>query len=1508
MGTQDDAPSVLSSDDVVELTRFAREKTNIDIQIELIERQPRIEVFEGLRDYCPDDGVLSAAEASLRERESHIDRMIGERDHMAAEVERFNVSDMNRLRKVAKASSQGHMSARDTDLIEITLDTIYSLDKLQKLLATRKASLDLARQRLAWERRLCECWTELDLIAREVEAFVQHKARWSPAEYSRRAQASASSNASEEAAQVSAPGHSAEHGRLASLASWQLTGEALELEAARANLRIATLAQEAVPQAGSLLDAIIDQCQVPEKFIDEQEKLEEALPDLVARGSFAAELTAQWERADVIYRRFKALRRQARDIDGGVVERLGEIPSPSALESLRRSMGEVLDALDGVLVYDRSNINASMVPPGGACVFPPQVAPPSPTHPAFPDQQHLNAEIQGVLQKDARSTLKKVWLANAAVTRYGNCLALFDEARLSVINLVQPVDALRHAANDAEQRCRSAIGALNAPQAPMSPEMTLMRQCQEGLDSAMASASKRRSDALFNVKRCEAAGMPDARTWLAADAALDALAGDLDAAAAARRRLAALADILSDSDGLRTAISEEEERLDHLARTLYALAAGTKDVLSFAQGPAIEQRRVADQLEAASSALAASNVNIVKLCEDDDALARRCKVAEATIDAVGGAPWRLHEKITQLKALLEEIRQSVAQVEALQRAYAHRDRLEARISEVRRLIDRQKASLLEDWTDQLGVACQAASNAVATLQSVRTDLEEFDRTCVDSARPSVSSSMVAGTFGSSGSSINDHLNSIWMQLKADMEGEAARASELSRFVDALDQHKNLHAAFDGCRDALVACIGGDSDSTHDVRPRPADIEAAKEAFDSLCAVGDQLRDAAALGAIQNAEAIHARLASQTRLSELDRLRLRFDEFVSRKDRLASSQREPPPVPPRRAQATQRALGLGFGPKHHGPAPHKDLRTNQAGGTSSADTTCLAALLLRSREGPIALQTIDDQGRLQMRQLLDLPREEDFEAGKHFWAQLCAEADELKLRTSGSSDHRMESKARHLARDVANKAQRFGDLCAFASAAAAIDRQQSHLIQMADSLSGFAVYDPTAHDHDSSIESRPDTPRSASSSGKTLCLEDRLEDGIAELGRLLERAKADSVRVRSDVRVRRRLAKLVRSNVEVTHTARAALNPDDSLGPDPSDDDDGLSTCTFSSFDRLDTLGWETASLGGFSRARSASIEGPLSRQGSPYASSVMLRGGSSSRASVRSPLGAHVVYAAANSMDRPMPQTPSRIPRTPGKTRQPSQPVQPREGAVTPASQPNRYRANPKNRLDVAVGRIVNRLPMKVKVSPVSAPGPRAERPGFKDESGQYWVGDPEPKLCFCRILRSKTVMVRVGGGWQELSQFILQHYAHLAGLTITPTSSPIAARTTPAASPWLRSASTSTPSCTRSLVLRQQQQQQQQRTGRLATPSYSGSPLTYSRQRVESMPVDGSGSPYHAARIPSLVSIGGGDERTPSKTSYNRRYASSSIATPSSVSSAATPRDDHGAIEGVIDAKLSLY
>jgi hypothetical protein len=88
-------------------------------------------------------------------------------------------------------------------------------------------------------------------------------------------------------------------------------------------------------------------------------------------------------------------------------------------------------------------------------------------------------------------------------------------------------------------------------------------------------------------------------------------------------------------------------------------------------------------------------------------------------------------------------------------------------------------------------------------------------------------------------------------------------------------------------------------------------------------------------------------------------------------------------------------------------------------------------------------------------------------------------------------------------------------------------------------------------------------------------------------------------------------------------------------------------------------------------------------------------------------------------------------------------------GAIKRSKSPNnsssvrssKYVPDPKNELDVQLGLIVNESPYKMKIKMV---------PG---EAGKYWFGEEHPRLVYCRILPSKMVMVRVGGGWQELSK-----------------------------------------------------------------------------------------------------------------------------------------------------------
>jgi hypothetical protein len=69
------------------------------------------------------------------------------------------------------------------------------------------------------------------------------------------------------------------------------------------------------------------------------------------------------------------------------------------------------------------------------------------------------------------------------------------------------------------------------------------------------------------------------------------------------------------------------------------------------------------------------------------------------------------------------------------------------------------------------------------------------------------------------------------------------------------------------------------------------------------------------------------------------------------------------------------------------------------------------------------------------------------------------------------------------------------------------------------------------------------------------------------------------------------------------------------------------------------------------------------------------------------------------------------------------------------------YIPDPDNELDMKLGHIVNSSPYRVTVKIVP------------DQVGKYWFGDVNPRLVYCRILPSQLVMVRVGGGWVELSK-----------------------------------------------------------------------------------------------------------------------------------------------------------
>lgn len=68
-------------------------------------------------------------------------------------------------------------------MIELTLTTIYALDKLLHLLRDRSESLDLLGVRITWEEHRTASWRERRSIIADLKTFLENRARWSSSVY-----------------------------------------------------------------------------------------------------------------------------------------------------------------------------------------------------------------------------------------------------------------------------------------------------------------------------------------------------------------------------------------------------------------------------------------------------------------------------------------------------------------------------------------------------------------------------------------------------------------------------------------------------------------------------------------------------------------------------------------------------------------------------------------------------------------------------------------------------------------------------------------------------------------------------------------------------------------------------------------------------------------------------------------------------------------------------------------------------------------------------------------------------------------------------------------------------------------------------------------------------------------------------------------------------------------------------------------------------------------------------
>lgn len=206
------------------------------------------------------------------------------------------------------AATKRHLSSEDTDLIELTLTTIYELDKLLHLLRDRSEHLELLGTRMTWEEQRIGAWKDRRQILADLDEFLVTRARWSPSVYESNApplpqeitltrrssiasMASMASGDSSLSASMSSPAFS----RSARFKQAEL----LSRDAAQFSSRISTLRHSKIAAAGKTLDKLIENSRkpVPEELLDEQDRVEEkGINDMEAVGKFAMNVIMQWRK------------------------------------------------------------------------------------------------------------------------------------------------------------------------------------------------------------------------------------------------------------------------------------------------------------------------------------------------------------------------------------------------------------------------------------------------------------------------------------------------------------------------------------------------------------------------------------------------------------------------------------------------------------------------------------------------------------------------------------------------------------------------------------------------------------------------------------------------------------------------------------------------------------------------------------------------------------------------------------------------------------------------------------------------------------------------------------------------------------------------------------------------------------------------------------------------------------------------------------------------------------
>ncbi|KAK7470919.1 hypothetical protein VKT23_002335 [Stygiomarasmius scandens] len=419
----------LESHEVIELQTFSERKAWIQDKIKLLEKMPPIEVFVGL------EAIKSSAEdvPGLPTR-AELQNWLEEHDAIEKESEIFDTGELKKLRKFTRAATQRNLSPEDTDLIELTLTTIYDLDKLLHLLRDRSENLDLLGVRLTWEEHRKASWVDRRKILADLKTFLASRAHWSPAVYEnsailettsedhRRGSIGSIASVSSEMS-INSPGFSrSTRFKLAEL---------LSRDAASFASRVTSLRHGPVAASGKVLDKLIDNSRkpVPEELLDEQDKVEEkCINEMEAIGKFVMNAVMQWRKADEIYVETMKDKYAAQKLLDDVETALLQHPNARQSSSFTTRAETLLKRL-----YLRGN------PASPSSTFP------RPHHPLYPEQNAFNDSVIEELSSEISSTTDLTRKADALAKEYRNSYEAVKRVETlmeSAVNLASTFDSI----------------------------------------------------------------------------------------------------------------------------------------------------------------------------------------------------------------------------------------------------------------------------------------------------------------------------------------------------------------------------------------------------------------------------------------------------------------------------------------------------------------------------------------------------------------------------------------------------------------------------------------------------------------------------------------------------------------------------------------------------------------------------------------------------------------------------------------------------------------------------------------------------------------------------------------------------------------------------------------------------------------------------------------------------------------------------------------------------------